>query len=75
MVERMQERMDIHENITSVEEPVGSLRWAGFSEERAKKDSFRADHKVLNLALYRLLAAGGERPRADSEGNQEGDGC
>lgn len=45
-------------------------RWAAadeqFSEERARKESFQAEHKVLNLAWNRLVAARGRRPRADS---------
>lgn len=53
---------------------MGSLRGTRISEERANKDSFWAGHKMPNLAWYRPVAARGERPRADSEGKQEGVG-
>lgn len=47
-------------------------RWAAaderFSEERARKERFQAEHKVLNLARNRVVAARGRRPRADSKG-------
>lgn len=61
--------------VKSVKRTSGSLTWAGFLEEHAKKDSFQEGHKVAHLAWHSLVTArrgGGVRPRTKSEGNGEG---